>query len=668
MDASAYFPKWGRAYVDPASNFQSFVNPVSVTIEDIEQKEDELINQMAVTLYDPEYEPYRAWIVTSDDVLSGTSTFFSTISSVSGSIDGQEIPIVLTDNDSFQDSPPTAFFVSGSIPLSGTEVDPISCVFSDAQKKMYITYKDSLNTSTIGLPSRWGGHDDTAVSTGLDPMLVTQTIDRAVAFSGDRLLLDQTVIETLMSGETATNVLDEVAGLTTTVPLSGVISFVDTSTWTTAKYNDLIDFDHDGVIDQREVDEISRYIGYKRDDFTANDWATLYDKYDTDGNGVIDNIDLAYVLNSMNTMRIGGSLIMFNQTGRWRFNVYTTADGLAGTSSYFMNGLSVGSIRGQTYGSMTDQLPTGCIYGVYHRYMDAYILASATEHALYVVQLNSNGLLFDRVKYPIPIRAPGSSLRGITIYQDNVFVLRTDNRGSTILMMDARNAAIDHVLLECEIHSGTTVDRDVYARDGAGLSDPHGLTFIGGHKLATIDNDSIKVIMPLFDYATVSLINGTYALHFRERYSEAATNNPQTIFSTYYYLYTQLDYMAMLTGLLRLPGEDNWSLKSRTLDAWLDFPDRTQQGIVFGIARELNCDSYRTYNIEQFVKFSGDVGNFTNVNVFIDDVLTSGTVESYPLMIGNNETYSVVKSTVVSGDYEINVAVDNTSMVVNVRS
>jgi len=658
------FPKWSKAYVDPSSAVQSFLNPLSYTTEDIQQKNIELMSFSNIVLCDPEAEPYRAWVVEQSDILSGdTGIFEDGIDSAIGYISGQPVPIRIVARDEFITASPTAYVVAGTFPTSG---NPDSVAYDELGLSLMMTYADSTEYLNQELPLRWGGSGQEDMFTATDPLLTETKIEKFITYSGETLLLDDKKIELFFSGDLATDVLAELADQVVTYPLQNIIEFIDTSTWSVSKYNDQIDYNGDGVIDQREVDEIASMIGKKRIDYTDEVWFTDYAKYDLDSNGLIDMNDYHYVVNSLNSCRTRGTLIRFKATGRWRFTLYGSADNLAVTSCFARTASGMGSIRGKTFGSLNKSIPTGCKWGVYHAYIGAYLVASATEHAVYMIKLQDD-ITIDKVKFPMPMRATNSTLRGIALFQDNLIVLRKDDLGFSLLLMNTKYDAIDKEITSVDIHSGIQTDRDVFLRDTAGLTDAYGLTFIGSTKLATVDQGAVKILTPLFDYVTIISNIVPNTMHFREKYDAIVTSPAHTFYPTYYYLFNQIDHFALNNGISRLPGEDNWSLKNRVLDVWRNFPDRSRNGIVAGIGRELGTDQYRKYNqshIEEIPELSGD---FTHMKIIIDDVVVSGEIMRDTLYAGKHAMGTKISATVEKDGITIATTIDPYRLTVDVR-
>jgi len=666
--AQAGAPKWSKAYVDPESFYQSFVNPYALTIEQLDSNIVEIEETILPSVVDPDAHPWRAWVVATEDVANSDATFFDVVTEVIGTVSGNTIPLEIITNDNFLNARATAYYVSGAIDLSGNPgYEASAATFNPLTNAVYISYEGIDTHSIAGLPLRWGG-EGSADLLFTDPLEITVPIDRSVPHTAFRIVLDRHVLMEL-SGYTATDVLQEKRDNDVTDDLSNIISLVDTSgpTWNTEKYNENLDFDKDGIIDQREIDEINAHVGKSRANFTRTEWSTLYSKYDINGDGIINIQDVNAVLSAKSSIRNKGTIVNFLQTGRWRFDLRSTSDGRALTSAFVFVDNQMRHVRGATFGILDNYTPPGCTQAVWHPYLEHFFMLNTIEHSIVGVKYNGR-VVADSRKYPMPIRAPGSTVRGIALRGETLVVLRKDSQGHSLLMMDTTLGAIDSDIKVLPIHDTSRIDENIYVRDGVGLVDAHGLTFLGESRLATIDEGQLKVLLGIFDVATVfENDTGVFSLHMREAYESLETIPQYTVYPTFFHLFNPVDHFAFNWGLTRLPGEDNYDLKQRYMDVWTNFPGRDRQGIVYGIARELGTDLTKTYNQEQLAFASGDIGDLTSVRIFVDQTEVSGAFAEDDFTIRNQLEYHTYTKTFQTGALSGVVKIDNRSIVLNIE-
>lgn len=611
-DLTAYFPKWSAAYGDPNSAANKLLNPTANVLEYLDNTIIRIFEDSVVSRLDIDKHPFRRWIIEKEDISSFDTSFTTDandfilyINSIFGTINGENITIIEANNNYEFYEPPlqTGWYIGGEIEhglvgnMLSTAIDrDFFYIISDDNGEG----QDPGNLYTLQLPHRWMSNlekDETiqVINTQTDPVFETITLEFTVENDGDRVLLDHQ----LSDRSDKISVVDELASIVSgqTITTTDFI-FIDTSDFRIGE-TVLGDIDRDGIIDQREIDEITANLNKGQSNFTAEEWESKYKYYDINGDSLINDDELLIVESLEDTIARDASALQFNKRGRYTVTYQAPINSLPATQAIYNERGEIKYFQNNTFGYLNQAWPESFIDATYDDDKDLYYYIDDATKCIWAYENNILGQSEDRIKIQLPINV-NTSLRGITYFNYRIYVLAIIDSVPYIYTIRTDRDDISGNISRVPIHSGaeTTGDEHVMIRDIANITEAaSSLVIINGAKLATIEAGKIIFLLPLFDYYFQSTdANGNNNISFRENYESVTTSPDAVVTPVYWNLWNMLDTHGEEKGIRRIPGENNQSFKARILDVFEHFPSRDNQGILYGIQRELGLDIVESYN------------------------------------------------------------------------
>jgi len=594
------FPTWSAAYADPNSAANRLLNPLANAIEYLENINIDIQSDAILLRTDIHKHPHKRWLVDKRDVLDYDTTIYqneqnylSAVTTIIGTIGSTQIALqeVATEFDFYTPVMQTGWYVASSLEHLSSGIINSCAVINN---KLYINMTEAADGSKdpgiideYTLPHSWVPNiykDETLQYTSTFEDIVYQEIIKDVIITefNQRITLDhqlQDQSQKLLVEDLFATLPDGTPTYTTD------FQFLDTSEYTVRDVY-VGDLDDDGIIDEREIDIINANMNKTRSDFTDT---ALFDKYDINGDGIINGSEITIIEAIINTIQNNVSAIVFTNPGKYRISYKIPANGLGASKAIYNRENSLTPVQSETYGYLPSIWPSGYIDAAWDQDKSlTYYLDNDTK-SVWAYETDILGNTLDRYKIQLPLLS-NLQLRGIYYSNYRIYVLSFSGTKPYIYTIRTDIDDFENYIEKIEIHSGNeSTNLYTIERDGYGLSpNAIGLAMINNNKLVTIDNDQIKLLMPIYDYFYRSTdTNGILTLNFRENYDALTLTPSGQIYPIYQELWNAINIHGEEKGLPRIPGETNASYKARILDVFTHFPDRTKVGSLYGIQREL---------------------------------------------------------------------------------
>jgi hypothetical protein len=636
------FPKWSAAYADPNSNTNKLLNPYANVFEYLENIIQDIHDDAVLSRVDIDRHPFERWLVDYNDISGpGLDTkelkneAITTISNIIGTISTTDIPLIEADSDGtfFNPELETAWYIGGSF-LHGI-VDPTlqSCEFIN--NRLHILVSKYNNEGTIlsdpgyvfnfSLPNRWSpnttlNENFTLNETVEDPAYETITKQVTITKSNTRILLDHQ----LSFRNDKVSILDVTGSVDDNVYITN-FEFTNTFDYTVADVY-VADIDGDGIIDQKEIDLITPELGKSKANYTEEEWNETYSNYDINGDGLIDDGDLAAIQALQNTVQLDVSAVVIPDPGTYEITYEIPLNGQASTAVYKIDNVPV-YFKNTIYNYLRSPWPNGFIDASYddHKKITYYLDNDSKSIWAYENTELITSQTLDRYKIQLPISA-SLELKGIIYHNYRIYVLAFRSGNPYIYTVRTDVNEIEDNITFVPIHSGARNidDQHIKLRDNTGLdSSATGLTIINGSKLATVTNTEVVILLPIYDYYYFSVDNNNNnRVSFREKYESLASTPELTLYPIYQNLWNMIDTHAEEKGLYRLPGENNEGLKNRSLDVFPYFPSRDRTGSLYGMQRELGSEVETLHEVTHIKILPSFISkdNANTLRIFDDNV------------------------------------------------
>lgn len=397
---------------------------------------------------------------------------------------------------------------------------------------------------------------------------------------------------------------------------SGVLShsvFTITKPWNNdnSAYNELYDFDHDGVINEAEYNKILSNLNRYRYETGMTDelWLDNFAQYDLDGDDTISANDLDIIRGYMTTTNDPDTdIVLFKEPGQYLIRYNTMLGG--GISGYTVYDDLVQIWKNDDIrGSLPIAKASGYKDIAYESATDTFYFSDNGDKCIRAELYDANANVVDTYKITLPITSFTEEICGITTSRDGLIYTVGSDSEHDVGKIYRINTHSDDI-------RGTVVSLDVYPEyetttryDAATANLPstiYGISHFHGDRLLVTAQEGVYLLSPLYDVALYSA--DTQRVHFRSwhTYISNTETGPEYYRARPYWnrVWNEFDEAAWKVGINRLLGENNELLKRRIIDVHENYAYDNEQGYINGITRELGLDRFDKAKSVQYAALS----------------------------------------------------------------